>query len=490
MNRLTVLLFCLSFNSLTLAIRPSASRLGQGCVLLSDTIYCYGGAAYTSNLDDDDDERAPTFADHFALDVRSMSEVQDTSLENWRQLNGDVGPNAFFAMAPLPDQSGYLMHGGWGRHDGRTYMRNQTMVFHVNTESWEMIPSSPTSIDLISQMPGVLGTNDTIWIWGGRIDELADSEDIPEPENIRSFHSQTLMSTRIPFPRGAYPRVGHSAVLARDGQTVFYFGGMNAESEEREMDNDQDGYANATMSDILLFNTANQSWSRRTSVGDVVPSPRAFHTTTQIPDSDDILLYGGRRFGTDLPVDDYVYKYNTQTNQWTQITLSQNGAGPRWGHSAVLRDRSLFILFGANAQGASTSDFYMLDVDHLDWRGRSSGDDGSGTDAGTRGSSSSSGLDGGAIAGIVIGCLAAAAITALIAIALYRRKKRQQSLYEKYGDNPPANKDEMILNDNPGAPPVPPKHGALFRMFLKPDEPTPQDATPAKIKEHKPDSVE
>ena len=90
-----------------------------------------------------------------------------------------------------------------------------------------------------------------------------------------------MTPARILFPKGAYPRVGHSAVLARDGQTVFYFGGMNAESEEREMGNDHGGFANATMSDILLFNTANQSWSRRMSIGDVLPSPRAFHTTTQ-----------------------------------------------------------------------------------------------------------------------------------------------------------------------------------------------------------------
>ena len=63
-------------------------------------------------------------------------------------------------------------------------------------------------------------------------------------------------------------------------------------------------------------------------------------------------------------------------------------------------------------------------------------------------------------------------------------------MYEKYGDNPPRNKDELILNDNPGAPPVPPKHGTLMQKFLKPDEPTPQDAMPIVIKEQKPNSAE
>ena len=52
-----------------------------------------------------------------------------------------------------------------------------------------------------------------------------------------------------------------------------------------------------------------------------------------VPNSDDILLYGGRRIGTDLPVTDYIYRFNSESNQWTEINLSQAGAGPRWGHS-------------------------------------------------------------------------------------------------------------------------------------------------------------
>ena len=47
----------------------------------------------------------------------------------------------------------------------------------------------------------------------------------------------------------------------------------------------------------------------------------------------------------------------------------------------------------------------------MNWQGRSSGDDGSGTDTGNGSGTSSPNLDGGQIAGIVIGCLAAAVST-------------------------------------------------------------------------------
>ncbi|KAI7852601.1 hypothetical protein BDC45DRAFT_558545 [Circinella umbellata] len=494
----------LGFVPLTFAIRPSVSRLGQGCILIQQTIYCYGGATYSPKLDsDDNDEKAKTHADHYALDIGSMNQVDDSALENWRQLSDSpMGPNAHFAIAPLSSE-GYLVHGGWGPHDQHTYLLNQTWVFHTNTERWETIASNFSRPDLIAKMPSVLGSNGRIWIWGGEIDELADSEDIPEPEIIRSFYSQQresnqprlLLQQNIQFPRGAYTRVGHSAVLVRDGLNIFYFGGMNAKTENRDMDDAHGGFRSAPMNDILVFNTVNQAWSRRTSTGDVVPSPRAFHTTNLVPYSDDILLYGGRRFGTALPVEDYIYRFNTESNQWTEINLSQAGAGPRWGHSAVLHnDRSLFILFGANSQGASTNDFYILDIDDMNWQGRSSGDDGSGIDAGNGNiyGKSSSNLDGGQIAGIIIGCLAAAVITGFIVLSLYRRRKRQQELYETYGNNPPDNEDEAIFSDlgvvGTVPPPVPPKNiNYITRFFQKPDEPSANDIVP-QVKENKPDT--
>ncbi|KAI9244039.1 hypothetical protein BDA99DRAFT_577311 [Phascolomyces articulosus] len=498
--KLKSIVIFLSFVSLTSAIRPSISRVGQGCVLLHQTIYCYGGASYSPDLEDDDDHRATTYADHYALNVGSMNQVSDSSLDSWRQLpDSPMGPNAHFAIAPLSYEMGFLVHGGWGPHDQKTYLRNQTWIFYSGSESWNMISTNASQrIDLIAKMPGV-SANNRVWIWGGEIDDLADSQDIPEPEMMRWFQSpqrgpqQLLMQQNIQFPSGAFTRVGHSAVVGRDGQNIFYFGGMNAESEHRDLGDDEDnGYANATMNDILVFNTANQGWTRLNSTGDIIPSPRAFHTTTLIPNTNDILLYGGRRIRTDIPVDDYIYKFNTETNQWTQISLAKTGAGPRWGHSAVLHhnDRSLFILFGANSLGASTNDFYILDVNDMSWQGRSSGDDGSGTGAGGHEESK---LDGGEIAGIVIGCLAAGVITGLIVFAIYRRKKRQQELYEKYGDNPPDNQDEAIFS-NLGVvgvepPPVPPKQSYFTRIFQKPDEPSPNDISPVpQIKENKPDS--
>ena len=78
-----------------------------------------------------------------------MHQVDDSALENWRQLSDSpMGPNAHFAIAPL-SYEGYLVHGGWGHHDRKTYLSNQTWIFHTNSEHWEMIASNSSRLDLM-----------------------------------------------------------------------------------------------------------------------------------------------------------------------------------------------------------------------------------------------------------------------------------------------------------------------------------------------------
>lgn len=117
--------------------------MNKGCALLRDIIYCYGGATYEKNINK---ARLPTLADHYALDVTTLTEVTEASFDDWRQASTSSGlvpePNAAFAIAALPDSKGYVIHGGWGHNDGHTAFRNQTMIFHADSGTWESIPTT------------------------------------------------------------------------------------------------------------------------------------------------------------------------------------------------------------------------------------------------------------------------------------------------------------------------------------------------------------
>lgn len=89
-----------------------------------------------------------------------------------------------------------------------------------------------------------------------------------------------MTTSQISFPSGSHGRTGHSAALGSDGHTIYYFGGLDGGSDNRELDDDHGGFKNVSMSEILVFDTSTQSWSKRTTSGSVVPSPRYFHTTT------------------------------------------------------------------------------------------------------------------------------------------------------------------------------------------------------------------
>lgn len=136
--------------------RRSADRqliitlLYQGCTLLKNTIYCYGGGKYASGSTAgaiDSDDHFTTFAEHYALDLTSG--VDQVSADAWRNIstppNGFVlEPNADFALIPVPQSNSYIVHGGLGYNNGNTALRNRTVMFHADTETWETIATPPT----------------------------------------------------------------------------------------------------------------------------------------------------------------------------------------------------------------------------------------------------------------------------------------------------------------------------------------------------------
>lgn len=83
---------------------------------------------------------------------------------------------------------------------------------------------------------------------------------------------------RVTFPPRILARVGHTAVLGRDGQTIYYFGGLNAETEERDGGSEGD-FSPGPMNIIMTFSTTSRTWQTLNSSGSVIPSPRSFHTT-------------------------------------------------------------------------------------------------------------------------------------------------------------------------------------------------------------------
>ncbi|KAL0097449.1 hypothetical protein J3Q64DRAFT_1844753 [Phycomyces blakesleeanus] len=372
---LTSIIFLLLLNGLlrtAVAFRPKA-RYAGGCALLDGALYCYGGAMYIAG------QGHPTsLAEHFSLDLRHSFGIPE-SLSKWKSLNNLTSfllePNSYFSIVPQPSSQSYVISGGIGYNNGSSLI-NPTTVYNASTDTWTSV--NTTGIIQRFGQTGVLQLDSGILFWGGLGGITTDTY---SPKLLSpSFDEWSTMSTSA-FPLGAYARVYGSATMGRDGRSIFYIGGQTVQSAVVNTTSTivGQGLGTVSMNDILIYDTVDASWLVKQAIGPT-PSPRTLHTAVLgltdrvdlifiVPDTDMVLIYGGLGINSSFPVKDYVYQLDTVQLLWTQIPLPvTSGAGPRYGHSAVLYgNSSMFILFGVNEAGIPTDDFYVLELEDMKW---------------------------------------------------------------------------------------------------------------------------
>ncbi|KAI9255862.1 hypothetical protein EDC94DRAFT_617002 [Helicostylum pulchrum] len=335
------------------AIIPTP-RYNGGCVAVSQRLYCYGG---TSNL-------LPT-SDHYVFDLSTDFPI-DGSIEAWNKVvTGDfeTEPNSLFSIVPLTDK--YLIHGGLGYGSSTNFLKNTTTLYNALDGTWRTINSTnQTSMTPSREETSTLDSSNRIWTWGG-ISDNRTSVNITSPKYHDEFQVLDLNNMAWSFPdstKTSYPRarIAHTATLGRSGQSIFYIGGLEV--------NDSGMLSSVSMGQIHEYHIANNTWTTHQSPSNsTIPSPRRLHTATQIPDVDLILVYGGSATDASKTVADYSYLLNTTSFQWTAVNILNTGAGPRFGHSAVLYKNSLFIVFGADSFGSLRNDFFVIDIINWQW---------------------------------------------------------------------------------------------------------------------------
>ncbi|EPB84359.1 hypothetical protein HMPREF1544_08878 [Mucor circinelloides 1006PhL] len=440
-------------------------RYNSGCQLLlnSTRIYCYsGGYAKVVNL-----EITP-LSDHYYLDVSKDMTVA-SSLTSWTKVvdppNFVTEPTSAYVSVKLSDTK-VLINGGTGVNNNLNYMKNQTVVYHADTNQWETI-SNASSIPQNYYGSGALGVNNTVVFWGGAavIGNL-----LPTFNGTAklSFAAQTAKwSLQATSVAPGSSRYGHTATTDQSGKLIYYFGGRDI---VRDPTTGVYTRPYSTFTNVLIYHTDTSVWEQKTASSTSPPSNRMSHTATLIPSTGNFIIYGGAgpdSVGNRVPSSDYLHVYNPTANTFQPISISSSsatGAGARFGHSAVLRNKSLFILFGIDNTLLATADFHVLNTDTYSWEatyyansiGPSNGND---TSVGTTGGSNNKeqsetvgdlrpdnrGLSSGAIAGIVVGIIAVIALIA--AFIFFRRQKQKKAEKDTY----PTYWDVTSINEITGA---------------------------------------
>ncbi|KAI9308002.1 hypothetical protein BJ944DRAFT_127667 [Cunninghamella echinulata] len=177
---------------------------------------------------------------------------------------------------------------------------------------------------------------------------------------------------------------------------------------------------NGTMEGIIGGNT------------NFIPTRRYWHTLTQVPGTNDVLLYGGI-FKNEV-CDDYFYRFHTDSLEWEKIEFKEEGPLGRYGHSAVIKDNIFYILFGANQLHILQNDVQMLNLTSMKWVPSTE------TSIPSAEISTTSRLSLGTIAGITIGTIAFISL-AIVGIVLYVIKRKRLQNYQ------PPEKPSFLIDD-------------------------------------------
>ncbi|KAI8144425.1 hypothetical protein BJV82DRAFT_656291 [Fennellomyces sp. T-0311] len=405
------------------------------CVLLNVSIYCYGGALRDHDADIPREAlRTNYFIRLDLIENRTVNEMQSM----WETPSGgSVGPNYHFAMAALPKLNSFLIDGGRGEGHLSNQAEHTVSLYNANgTGTWPTINATARPNRIESHV-AITGENNVIYIQGGRLSSVYDDSvtgPMTYPDRMTTF-TYLSASTQIwdqPSDilqsRSPQRRVHHKGAFGPDQRTIYFIGGIY----EADAVGNSSVYGYAPMNEILAYDTSSGTWTNRMTSG-VTPQRRMDHTVTMKPSTGELIVYGGTEMSSGTPLADYLYTLDTSTWQYRSVTPISSreapGAGPRFGHAAVLiGNSSLFIIFGSDID--IQNDFHVLDIDdNFTWKSsvssliglpeNSPSDDHNGDDQ-----TSSAGLSTGALVGIIVGLIAAVAIIIGAIIFILLRKRR------------------------------------------------------------------
>ncbi|KAL7314378.1 hypothetical protein PS15m_005956 [Mucor circinelloides] len=344
----------------------------SSCTLLNSRIYCYSGG-YVA-LGDVVVRRA--LDEHHYLDL-TQNLVLDETTAKWVSIPDDthyITEGALAGTATSISDYQYIEDGGY---NGTPSVRNVTRLFDAKTDLWTTIPNDNRSLPSAIYMGTAVSVpnQNRIYYWGGLSGQYPG---YPINSTTVLHIGRNFAWSICPgvLPLGTFTRFGHTATLDKDGINIFYIGGRIRTSDNSTVIDSINSnstrvvpyYNLIPMNDILTYNTLDATWNLRQSPSAPTMSSRYMHTANLLPYSGKILIYGG---ATDdgnekhpSAVSDYLYLFDSKTLEYTRVDdyEQSQGAGPRFGHSAILCNNTLFVLFGVNQKGLITNDVYFLSL--------------------------------------------------------------------------------------------------------------------------------
>ncbi|CAO3635926.1 unnamed protein product [Cunninghamella echinulata] len=342
------------------------SRIYPGCSLINSTIYCFGGyTKFNSNTAIDNKYNNKYYGEQYkdpvneniALDLSQFNNFTnfDTKKIQWQKKSSSIGNTplesiGYAAAVPIYEDDSYLLYGGQV-NDALTNLNNPFLNYNPQKDIWKSLPL-PNGNNYTSGAAVINLGNDTIWIWGGTINN--SQANVSDIVNIYDY-KKNLWTHQI-VSNGVI-RTGHATTLTANG-FIYLMGGIF------KLENDLNFYY-VEFQMLRKYDTKALQWIRFNATGDI-PTKRVSHSITQSPDSNLLLLYGGVFIDGDEvhTLQDTYYVYNIVSNSFQYVPISSPTTSiSRFGHFATYYSPSyLLLLFGFTDATTPAENINILDI--------------------------------------------------------------------------------------------------------------------------------
>ncbi|KAG2230225.1 hypothetical protein BDF21DRAFT_490689 [Thamnidium elegans] len=427
------------------------SRSFPSCGYVGGQIYCSGGDTSPSLTSDNSIDTTL-----YSLNISNFDGKSSDSMSN--QWNKVVPASPFQTenrrtptSIVLSDGKRFLIQGGHNMYGNK--LSNQSIIYDTSSNTWSKARSyaiAGVGTKQIYYSTAVNLPDDLVGFYGG-LEQVAN---ISAPEIAENgiampfdanngsyvgFSHLTMLTSGSGIWSSFSPQSKTLADFYPNSQTatinpitgkIYYLGGSYYTTSSNG------NPARVPFNWAAVFSTKSGTWSNETLNG-VVPTDRIYHTANLLPNSQELILYGGSDNGL-VASTDYCFTLNLETNTWTKqdnVNVPSYLSGPRFSHSAVLVDSTLFILFGRGLDGTLNPSLLTIDVTSISnivytatyIASAISNTPNNTTNNTIPNSKESSGLSKGAIGGIAAGSIVAGlGIIAFILFYLRRQKKENQ----------------------------------------------------------------
>ncbi|KAJ1979740.1 hypothetical protein H4R33_005644 [Dimargaris cristalligena] len=324
-------------------------------------------------------------------------------------------------------------------------------VFNIKENSWSALELASAPPRRFEHTAVTINNGNQALVYGGILNAVTGTDgqgvgDELYQLNIAESRWQTY-SRGLNYPSNL---MHHTAVMLNSSHMAV-FGGLQTTDL-------------SDISTIHLFDMVKRTWSIQNVGG---TAPENIRSATAVVFKKQVIIFGGTTRNWDKLYDRLLI-IDMRTPEWTWSSkLIADAPAPRYAHTAELVGKYMIITFGytefSPVNFTADNRIYVMDVDNFTMvdtfdpvEARNF------TPLSDEEEEQTTGLEGGAIAGIVIGCVAFLALIAgLVVFLIFRRKRRDNDsgYYYSQGVNPFKRGTSYSTNSHSNGPSTVVDHG-------------------------------